>query len=136
MKLNVRVGNIKRGDRGEYIGRPMKNRAGSPLANPYRLKDESQRDTVIANYRKWLWAKIKSQDPEVVAELHRLLDLARRPEGVCLLCWCAPKPCHGDVIKAALEWLDRDTERLAELVAVGRELGGVPFDPVTGEILQ
>ena len=39
-------------------------------------------------------------------ELRRLRDLALRPEGVVLLCWCAPKACHGDVIASALAWLD------------------------------
>ncbi|MEW6735459.1 MAG: DUF4326 domain-containing protein [Acidobacteriota bacterium] len=24
-----------------------------------------------------------------------------------LVCWCAPKQCHGDMVKAALEWMVR-----------------------------
>ena len=68
-------------------------------------------------------------------ELWRLLDLARRPEGVTLLCWCAPQPCHGDVIKGALEWLDGET-RQDPVLAEARRLGGVPINYETGEILQ
>jgi hypothetical protein len=125
-KLNIRVGNIKRGDSGEYIGRSMKNRAGSPLANPYRLKDESQRDMVIRHYRTWLWKKIQARDAKVMAELWRLRDLALRPEGVVLLCWCAPKACHGDVIASALAWLEGRIREEEELVQVAtEELSGV-----------
>ena len=124
--MHIHVGNIKHGDDGEYIGRKMKDRPGSPLANPYRLKDESQRDTVIANYRKWLWAKIVARDPKVMAELRRLRDLALHPEGVVLLCWCAPKACHGDVIASALAWVDGRIREEEELVRVAvEELGGV-----------
>jgi hypothetical protein len=55
---------------------------------------------------------------------------------VTLLCWCAPKACHGDVIKAALYWLDEQHQN-DELFRVGtEELGGVPVDYETGEVLQ
>jgi hypothetical protein len=137
--LNIRVGNIKMGDTGVYIGRPNGDRSDSPLANPYRLAREEDRAKVIARYREWLWKKIQAGDPKVMAELWRLLDLARRPEGVTLLCWCRgvneTKPaCHGDIIKAALHWLNEQQED--ELFQVARELGGVPIDYSTGEVLQ
>jgi hypothetical protein len=135
--LKIQVGNIKLGDQGVYIGRPNKDRPGSPLANPEYLAKEEDRAKNIAGYKVWLWAKIQARDPKVMAELWRLLGLARRPEGVTLLCWCVPKQCHGDVIKAALQWLDEQAQVEDAVTRVGiEELGGVPVDYSTGEILQ
>jgi len=134
--MNIRIGNISRGDDGHYIGRPNGDRPGSALANPYRLGREEDRAKVIAQYKTWLWKKIQAGDPKVMAELWRLLDLARRPEGVTLLCWCAPKQCHGDVIKAALIWLDEQHQNDKLFQVATQELGGVPVDYSTGEILQ
>ena len=104
--MEIRIGNLKHGDAGQYIGRPGRDMAGSPLANPYPITAHQGREVVLRKYRRWLWRKMQDGDGAVMAELHRLLDLARRPEGVTLLCFCAPRPCHGDVIKAALEYLD------------------------------
>jgi hypothetical protein len=28
-----------------------------------------------------------------------VLKLSLRPQGVALACWCAPLPCHGQVIR-------------------------------------
>jgi len=135
-KLNIRVGNITRDDAGVYIGRKSGVRPTSPLSNPYRMRDESQRGVVIAKYRKWLWAKIVARDPKVTEELWRLLDLAKRPEGVTLLCWCAPKPCHGDVIASALRWLDEEIRKEDEVTRVAVEIGGIPVDIATGEVVN
>ena len=133
--LQIEVGNIKMGDQGVYIGRQTKDRPRSPLANPEYLAREEDRTKVIASYKQWLYAKIQARDPKVMGELWRILDLARRPEGVTLLCWCAPKACHGDVIKAALHWLD-EQGRNDKVLAAAKELGAVPIDAGTGEILQ
>jgi len=55
--------------------------------NPFKLGDDGDRETVIANYRDhYLPHKPSLQD--------RLVDL----EGKALACWCAPEPCHGDVL--------------------------------------
>jgi hypothetical protein len=133
--LQIEVGNIKMGDQGVYIGRQTKDRPRSPLANPEYLAREEDRTKVIASYKQWLYAKIQARDPKVMGELWRILDLARRPEGVTLVCWCAPKACHGDVIKAALHWLD-EQGRNDKVLAAAKELGAVPIDAGTGEILQ
>ena len=120
--MKVTVGNIKHGHTGEYIGRAGRGRAGSPLANPFHIGRHGTREQVIARYRSWLWQNIQSGNREVMAELRRLLALARRPEGVQLLCFCAPLPCHGDVIARTLEWLDRVESE--PIVAAAISLGG------------
>lgn len=88
-----KVGNRRRGDRGEYVGRP------SPLGNPFAMRDESQRDAVVDAYARWLEARMQENGPER-AEIERL---AASPDGT-LVCWCAPLRCHADVIS---EWIER-----------------------------
>lgn len=96
-----------------YIGRamPAYNLAASPLGNPYRLTDESKRAEVLEQYRRWLWRSIKGATPDSLAdtpqmrELHRLYLIWQETGALKLGCWCAPRLCHGDVIKSALEWL-------------------------------
>lgn len=73
-----------------YIGRP------SIFGNPFGMKKESDRTEVIEQFRNYLIAKCAVNQPFREA----VLDL----RGKTLACWCAPKPCHGDVI---IEWLDR-----------------------------
>ena len=84
------------GTRGEYVGRP------SPLGNPFKLGRESDRDAVIARYEVWLRERIMARDKRVCAELNRLYLIARDTELLELVCWCAPKHCHADVIRKVL----------------------------------
>ena len=111
MPITIHVANLRNTQAGEYIGRANGQRPASPLANPFRLTCEADRDQVIADYRFWLWKQIQGGNPEVLQELRRLLTLARRPEGVTLLCWCAPKPCHGQVVARALQWMGEQERR-------------------------
>jgi predicted dehydrogenase len=61
---------------------------------------EGERDGVVESFRQWLRAHW--HDPKVKHEMQRLVDLARKGD-LDLVCWCAPKACHGDVIKRAIE---------------------------------
>jgi hypothetical protein len=91
------------GTRGEYVGRP------SPLGNPFKLERESDRDTVIAQYEVWLRERIAARDQRVCNELNRLYVIARDTGLLELVCWCAPKHCHADVIRTVLlEALERN----------------------------
>lgn len=82
---------------GEYIGR------GSPLGNLYKLKPYGpyERDESISLYDAWLQGKITTNDPAVIDELNRLADIAL-VQPLNLVCFCAPKACHGDVIKRVI----------------------------------
>jgi hypothetical protein len=82
-----------------YIGRP------SVLGNPYAMQGEHTRDKVVREYESWLEAKIANEDPCVIAELTRIAKLALDGTGepVGLVCFCAPKACHGDVLKKVIE---------------------------------
>ena len=91
-----------------YIGRPGKGQPGSILANPFRLKlkagqpgAEEEREKCLRDYMVWLrreWGGNK----KVRAEIERIADLSEAGD-VELVCFCHPRPCHGDVILKAVE---------------------------------
>jgi len=91
----------------EYIGRPMKDRPGSPLGNPFKVKPHGpyeRNESVFRLYRQWLWKEMQDTEGKVFKELLRLKSIAEtRP--LNLACWCAPQACHGDVVKKAIEYL-------------------------------
>ena len=65
----------------QYIGRP-----GS-FGNPFSIDKHGTRDEVIATYEAWA-----RKQPALLEKIKAL------PEDAVLGCWCAPLPCHGDVI--------------------------------------
>jgi hypothetical protein len=110
MKPIIRVDSMihpKYGGPGHYIGRAFKGMRGSPLGNPFSLKQYERADSV-ARYKEWLREQYKSRGP-AYEELMALYRLSMIDEGITLLCWCKhlgeDTPCHGDVIKYAIESL-------------------------------
>lgn len=85
----------------------------TPLGNPYRLQkdDPYLRQECIRKYKRWLWENIKLPTSIPMTELKRLVALATAQDLV-LRCWCAPKPCHGQVVAAALQWMAQNTKEL------------------------
>jgi hypothetical protein len=76
----------------KYIGR------GSKWGNPFSHQDGTKalykvatREEAIEKYDKWL-----DTQPELLAALEEL-------RGQRLGCYCAPRPCHGDVLVRRLE---------------------------------
>jgi hypothetical protein len=60
----------------------------SDWGNPFVLDDDGDRDTVIESYREH-YLPFK---PSLMSRVSTL-------RGKALACWCAPEPCHGDVLK-------------------------------------
>lgn len=84
---------------------------GTPLGNPYthlakeNTKAEFQvetREEAIAMYKVRLDKKIAERDPAVCGELNRIF-LAAKQGDVNLVCYCFPKPCHGQIIIDLIE---------------------------------
>jgi hypothetical protein len=73
-----------------YIGRPTK------WGNPFLVGRDGVRGECIAKYAAW----IRTQ-PD-------LMDSVVELRGKVLGCWCAPRPCHGDVLA---ELADEAAER-------------------------
>jgi len=76
-----------------YIGR------GSKWGNPFVIGKDGNRDDVIKKYSHYL----KRQIAQGEVTKQDLLSLRNKRLG----CFCKPKPCHGDIIKKAVEWADK-----------------------------
>ncbi|MDT7785187.1 MAG: hypothetical protein QOF58_3606 [Pseudonocardiales bacterium] len=74
------VVHCKRARYDVYIGR------GSQWGNPFEIGKDGTRDEVIGLYERWLL-----EQPELMAQLGQLAEKT-------LGCWCAPWPCHGEVL--------------------------------------
>jgi uncharacterized protein DUF4326 len=95
-----------------YIGRGRDPRSGEigRWGNPFSHRPSkvpgvtvvASREEAIRCYAKWL-------REEVLSERIALADLAQL-HGKVLGCWCAPQPCHGEVLERAAAWAN---ERLA-----------------------
>jgi hypothetical protein len=73
-----------------YIGRANRwyRLTASKWRNPFHPngKTPADHDTAVAAYERWLRLQ-----PGLMEALHELC-------GLDLVCWCAPLPCHGDVL--------------------------------------
>ena len=77
--------------RGSIWGNPYSHREGTKAT--YRVESVEQ---AIQHYRSHLWSLIKKGTISV--------EQLRSLHGNRLGCFCSPRPCHGEVIKAAVEW--------------------------------
>lgn len=64
-----------------YIGR------GSPYGNPFVIGKDGDRDDVCNKYEQML-----NNNPALVSKVKKEL------RGKDLVCFCAPKRCHGDIL--------------------------------------
>jgi len=71
-----------------YIGRANKyyDLKESKWHNPFRIGIDGDREQVIKKYKEYILNK-----PELLDSLTELV-------GKTLICYCKPKPCHGDVL--------------------------------------
>lgn len=79
-----------------YIGRPSK--WGNPFSHKKGTKAKfvlPTREAAVAAYREWI---TEGDGRHLLEDLHEL-------KGKRLGCWCAPKACHGDVLKELVEEL-------------------------------
>lgn len=94
----MKIVNLKvTGDYDVYGGRG--NHDAKPgeygwLGNPFHTYQYG-REGAIQKYKMYFWKRINA-DPEFQAEVMKLKDKT-------VACYCHPKPCHLDVIKA---WFD------------------------------
>lgn len=90
--LNKRKDKIPKG--AIYVGRP------SIYGNPFPIRKGKTREEVIEKYREYF--KKRSKDDLVfMAALKKLKD------ATALVCFCAPLPCHADILA---EWVEENRE--------------------------
>lgn len=85
-----------------YCGR------GSVFGNPYHMYHESQRDSVCESFNEMFNDIMLSKPDNSLAIGVRKLVLMARTQDVNLGCFCAPKRCHCDTIKA---YIDKQLEK-------------------------
>lgn len=87
-----------------YVGR------GSPLGNPFKVKPYGphERGASIPLYERHLRAALERGDARITRAMRAIRDRARAGEAQALMCFCAPRACHTEVIaRVALELLER-----------------------------
>lgn len=70
----------------------------SPLANPYKVNRESEREEKLHLYRTWLEEKLDDPMGDESEYLDRAVNVLLKQKEINLTCWCSPKRCHAEVI--------------------------------------
>jgi hypothetical protein len=86
-----------------YIGRlpyGKYNKWAYPKELRETFKEGTPRDIIVKAYEEYLLSK-----PELMADLHEL-------KYKTLGCWCAPKLCHGDILKKYVDKLEAQDRAL------------------------
>jgi len=76
----------------EQEGRYVRIDRRTEWGNPFEMPADGDRDTVIRNYA----VHYLPHKPSLLNKLDTL-------RGKALACWCAPEPCHGDVLVELIE---------------------------------
>jgi hypothetical protein len=63
-----------------YVGRPSK------WGNPFTIGEHGTREVVIEKFRSYFYSS------------GTMMDHARELKGKDLVCFCAPLPCHADIL--------------------------------------
>jgi hypothetical protein len=93
------VVNVRRGGECDvYIGRQTRRFARSVFENGFKIGPGFDREQSIAAYRSLFYSDTWHGETLRSAAIERL-------RGKRLGCWCAPLPCHGDVLA---EFVNRD----------------------------
>jgi hypothetical protein len=94
----VRVINIRSAPKGwkenpqyVYIGRSGRGMDGY-FGNPFPLREGETRGATLERYRFWLEQKMEADNEY----RERVMEL----RGKTLVCFCAPQPCHGDILSS------------------------------------
>lgn len=96
-----------------FIGRPSK------WGNPYHIGKDGTREEVIEKYRKYLMT-----NPELFYSLPEIRGYE------ALACYCAPQPCHGDVIIRVFNEYFDGTDMVPLIIAITGSRKGVPPERV------
>lgn len=77
---------------------------GSLFGNPFIIGKDGTREEVILKYKHWLYKRVREDQ-----EFYRLVESLYHKD---LCCCCAPLACHGDVLEACSEWMNREKENV------------------------
>lgn len=107
-----------------YVGRPIGYPYGGLIpegcdgsdgyfGSPFYIEHHDSRESILAKFEEYARDRI-AEDPEYRARVRAL-------HGKRLFCWCAPRPCHAEVLSAIAAELakehDLDVSALSEFQA-------------------
>jgi hypothetical protein len=95
MEINVRNKKTWK-QKGYYVGRP------TVLGNPFPINEDFTREESLQRYSEWLIDAIQTRNPIIIAELHKMEHMLLENHKLDLVCWCAPKACHAELLKKVL----------------------------------
>jgi hypothetical protein len=102
------------------------DRAHPVLGNPYVLRDhrkDDERAQVIDRYRQDLESDWSRGGPMSQA-IRGLAERVDAGERLALRCWCAPKPCHAELIRNKIaEVLEINPQDLVEKISTSKSVG-------------
>jgi hypothetical protein len=113
--LQITIARKGQGLGGAYVGRP------TPLGNPFRLESEDQREEVVSRYAAWIEEELRQGNRAVAQALGDLYRRLKRRGELTLLCFCAPKRCHAEVIAEHLRRMAEAEGLRVEVCVAGRE---------------
>ena len=108
--MSIRVVSLRKGGTKALPGeRIVDITHPSIFGNPFQLSHESQRDQILKQYTKWLTEQWHAKGDLQKAIINLAAD-SKNGEKIALQCWCAPKPCHGDILKLTIDELVGDSK--------------------------
>ena len=98
----------------------------SVLGNPFVMETEAERDEVCERYSKYF--EIMMQNKSAAwEEINNLCNVYLKHKQLNLFCWCAPKKCHAETIRAEilsrlqLRTIPIETDKFKVIIAGSRE---------------
>ena len=95
---------------------------GTPLGNPFIIKEHGTRDQVIEMYEKYIREKVLLKDPAICNELNKIYKTSLQYD-VSLECYCKgfANNCHGDIIKDILLSKAKNMGKIEQICAINND---------------
>lgn len=78
----------------------------SEWGNPFIVSSQMDRDQVVDAYKVYLWKRMRKS-----ATSHFSIRMVQTLNNKTLVCWCAPKRCHGEVLRDAVAWVIAESKK-------------------------
>lgn len=96
----IKIKNLKEEQPKQYWD--IRINRSSIFGNPFKIGQDGTRDEVVELYRAYFKSSIE-KSAIFEAEVNRLIKMYKRFGQLNLFCWCAPRSCHGEIIKNWIE---------------------------------
>lgn len=73
------------------------------LKNPFPITRIYTRAEVIKRFSDYFYAELEKDKSPIALEIKRLHEMHMSGKTIALICCCEPLPCHGEIVKSAIE---------------------------------